>query len=189
MRKLLLLAQISLDGYVSGSDGTFDHFIGGEENLEFVCGITDHADAALLGRKSYALLDAGWPGAAERPGATPNEIKYSNWYNKVPKYVVSGSMQQAGSANSVFINQNIAAEIQRIKSQEGKDILLFGSPSIAQFLLEQNLLDGCWILLHPVMFGNGTPLFKPMPAPLKLKLVQTHQLTTGVLALRYDINT
>jgi dihydrofolate reductase len=187
MRKLLLVAQISLDGYVAGPNGEFDHFVGGEENLSFVCGITEQADAALLGRVSYALLDAGWPSAATRPGATENEIRYSNWYNKVPKYVVSGSMREGGSHNSVFINQNIAAEIQKIKEREGRDILLFGSPSLAQFLLEENLLDGCWIILHPVLFGDGIPLFRSTQKVGALQLMQTKQLSTGVMALQYAI--
>jgi dihydrofolate reductase len=187
MRKLLLLAQISLDGYVADKNRSFDHFIGGEENLSFVCGITDNADAALLGRISYELLDSGWPSAAEKPGATENEIRYSNWYNSVPKYVVSGSTTKGGSANSVFINQNIPAAIQQIKETEGKDILLFGSPSLAQYMLHNKLLDGCWIILHPVLFGDGIPLFGKMPIPLSFRLVQTETLSTGVLVLRYDI--
>ena len=111
MRQLTLIVQTSLDGFVAGPKGEFDNFIGGEENLEFVCSITDEADAILLGKNSYQLINSFWPQAASKPGATKNEIKYSNWYNGVPKYVLSKTLEADKAANT-----HVISEIQAQKS-------------------------------------------------------------------------
>src|SRR5690242_17105273 len=68
MRDINLLAQTSLDGFVAGPKGEFDHFTAGEETLEFVCGLTDNADAAMFGRVSYELLEPYWPTARKQTG-------------------------------------------------------------------------------------------------------------------------
>jgi dihydrofolate reductase len=187
MRKLILIAQTSIDGFVAGPRGEFDNFLGGEENLEFVCSLTDTADAALLGRKSYQLLEEGWQSAATRPNATKNEIKYSNWYNRVPKIVLSKTLPPDTEKKRVVLSENVAHEIVRLKSQSDQDILVFGSPTVVHFLMDQNLLDGIWLIIHPVFFGKGIPLFGDQQKVSKCTLSQTKQLSTGTIAVRYDI--
>jgi dihydrofolate reductase len=187
MRKLILIAQTSLDGFVAGPNGEFDNFLGGEENLEFVCRLTDTADTALFGRKSYQLLEGYWPTAASLPDATKNIIKYSNWYNRVPKIVLSRTLELANKENTIVVKENVPEEINRLKSQPGQDILVFGSPTAVHFLIEQDLLDSFWLIIHPVTFGKGNPLFKETEKTIKSGLSQTKQLSNGTIALRYDI--
>jgi len=127
MRELNLIAQTSLDGFVAGPRGEFDNFMGGEENLEFVCSIVEEADAAMFGRISYELINAAWPNAANRPGATKNEIKYSNWYNSVTKVVFSKTLQAGNSTNTYVVSENPLKEINRLKGKAGKNILMFGA--------------------------------------------------------------
>jgi dihydrofolate reductase len=188
MRKLILIAQTSFDGFVAGSKGEFDNFIGDEENLEFVCSLTDDADAALFGRVSYQLLDSHWPTAAKEPNATKSKVNYSNWYNRVAKFVLSKTLQSGNSKNTRIISENISAEINKIKQQDGKNILIFGSPSTVHSLIELNLLDGFWWLIHPVIFGQGIPLFKDGKKVIKLKLSATKQLSNGMIALNYYVD-
>jgi len=177
MRELTLIVQTSLDGFVAGPDGEFDNFIGGEENLEFVCSITDDADAALFGRVSYQLLDSGWPTAASKPGATKNEIRYSGWYNAVPKFVLSKTLTVKNSENTFVISKNIETEINYIKQQPGKNILMFGSPTAVQSLFDLNLIDNFWIIVHPVIFGQGIPFFRSRKNVIKLGLLASKQLS------------
>ena len=160
MRELTLIVQTSLDGFVAGPNGEFDNFIGVEENLEFVCSVTDGADAALFGRVSYQLLNSDWPTAANKPGATKNEIKYSGWYNAVSKFVLSKTFTVENSENTRVIFRNIESEINYIKQQPGKTILLFGSPTTVRSLFELNLVDSFWLITHPVIFGEGIPFFR-----------------------------
>jgi dihydrofolate reductase len=187
MRALVLVAQTSLDGFVAGPAGEFDNFIGGEENLEFVCSITDEADAALLGRISYQLLDSEWPTAGSKPDAPKNVIKYSRWYNAASKFVLSRSLKNKNSDNTYTISENIESEITTIKQRPGKNILIFGSPTAVRSLFELNLIDSLWIIVHPIIFGKGIPLFSDMENIIKLDLVASKKLSSGILCHNYLI--
>ena len=187
MRQLILIAQTSIDGFVAGVKGEFDNFIGGEENLEFVCSITDEADAAMLGRISYELLNSDWPTAADKPGATKNMVKYSNWYNGATKIVVSSTLPASKTGNTIIIDDNLLKETTKIKQQEGKNILIFGSPSIVHDLLELDLIDSIWLIVHPVIFGSGIPLFKKAQKLIKLELETSKRLSNGTLCSKYAV--
>lgn len=187
MRNLNLIAQTSLDGYVAGSKGEFDNFLGGEENLEFVCSITDTADAAMFGRVSYELLESHWPEAGAKPGATKNMTRYSNWYNSASRIVLSRTLPKASLNNVVIISDDLLPEINKIKEQKGKDILIFGSPSIVHELLELNLIDNIWLIVHPVIFGEGIPLFRTRDHVIKFALSVSRQLSNGTLCNKYQL--
>jgi dihydrofolate reductase len=185
MRRIALLAHISLDGFVAGPRGELDDFDASEENLEFVCSLTKSADTALFGRVSYELLNAYWPIAKDRPQATPGEIDYSNWYNKARKIVISKTLGQKTGDNTTIINGNIPDAIIQIREQTGKDILIFGSPSVSQLLMHENLIDDYWIFVNPTIFGKGIPLFAGPANKLKLGLVTTKQFANGEIAIHY----
>ncbi len=187
MRELTLIVQTSLDGFVAGPNGEFDNFIGGEENLEFVCSLTEDSDAALFGRVSYQLLDNNWPYVANKPGATQNEIKYSNWYNTVPKFVLSKSLGDNNSGNTHFFSNNIDKKINDLKLQPGKNILIFGSPTAVHSLFDLNLVDSFWIIVHPVIFGQGIPFLRNRKNTIKLGLLASKQLSNGTLCYNYSV--
>ena len=187
MRDINLIAQISLDGFVAGIKGEFDNFTQGEETLEFVCNITDTADAAMFGRISYQLLESDWPTAGSKPGATKNVIKYSNWYNSASKIILSGTLQKDDLKNVTIISDNLLPEITKIKEQNGKDILIFGSPTIAHELLDLNVIDNIWLIVHPVIFGDGIPLFRTRNHIIKFTLSSSHRLPNGVLCNKYAL--
>lgn len=179
--------QTSFDGFVAGPNGEFANFIGDEENLAFVCGLIENADAILFGRKSWQLLESNWPTAADKQGATQYEVKYSNWYNSVPKYVLSKSIHTSNDDNTIVIHDNLAEKIKSIKQQEGKSIYVFGSPTIIHFLLQENLLDGIWLIMHPVFFGKGIPLHRDLDKVIKLNLASTKHLASGTFCLNYEV--
>ena len=187
MRKLVLVVHTSLDGYVAGINGELTGFAPGTENLEFVCKLTRDADAALFGRISYELLDRYWPTARNNDNATSGEIDYSNWYNSAQKIVVSRTLPPTSKANTIIIDNNIAEKINEIKNQDGKDILLFGSPSVAQLLMQAGSIDSYWVFVNPAVFGNGIPLFKQLPDQIKLTLTENHLFPNGEMALHYIV--
>jgi len=187
MRDINLIAQTSLDGFVAGPKGEFDHFTAGEETLEFVCGLTDTADAAMFGRNSYQLLESDWPTAGSKPGATKNVIKYSNWYNSASKIVLSRTLQKDDLKNVTIISDHLLSEISKIKKQNGKDILIFGSPTTAHELLNLNVIDNIWLIVHPVIFGDGIPLFRTRDHVIRFTLSSSRQLPNGVLCNKYAL--
>jgi dihydrofolate reductase len=186
MRKLILVAHISLDGFVAGPKGELDGFDSGEENLQFVCRLTDDADAALFGRTSYELLNSHWPTAKDHPSATKGEIAYSNWYNSARKIIISKTIAQHSLSNTSIISGDISNEITRIKEQDGKNILIFGSPTVSQLLIQLDLIDGYWIFFNPIIFAKGIPLFAELTNKVKLELRAVKQFSNGEVAINYE---
>lgn len=185
MRKLILLAHISLDGFVAGPNGELDGFPAGEENLQFVCDLTKDADAALFGRVSYQLLDSYWPTAKDLPSATKAQVDYSTWYNDAHKIVVSKTLNER-SYNITVLQEIIPIEIKKIKELTGKHILIFGSPSVSQLLMQHNLIDNYWVFINPVVFGRGIPLFTESNKA-KFALLDSRQFPNGEVAFHYSM--
>ena len=131
-------------------------------------------------------MNAHWPTAANNPNATGNEIKYSNWYNTATKAVVSTTMETG--SNVRVIKDNLLQEIKQLKEQQGKDMLVFGSPTLVHSLLELDLIDHIWLIVHPVFFGNGIPLFGTTEKITKLQLLASEQLSNGTLCNKYSIS-
>jgi dihydrofolate reductase len=127
MRKLILLAHTSLDGFVAGAKGELDDFDAGEENLEFICTLTERADSTLFGRVSYELLNKHWPDAKNLPNASMGTIAYSNWYNSATKIVISKTVTAENLNNTIIISDNIPDKVSEIKKQPGKDILILAA--------------------------------------------------------------
>lgn len=186
MRRIIALEHISLDGYVALSDGTLDGFEALEESLAFVCDLTRNADAALFGRISYQLLEDYWPHAHQVPEASPGTIDFSNWYNSAEKIVLSPSLASDNQAKRRVIEKGFVEEIEKIKHGSGKDILLFGSPSVFQALEKINAIDVYWIFVNPVIFGKGIPLFAAGDGIKKLKLISHTLFSNGEMALYYE---
>jgi dihydrofolate reductase len=186
MRKLSLLAHTSLDGFVAGARGELDDFDASEENLQFVCSLTEQADSALFGRTSYELLNNYWPPAKDLPHASKGRVAFSTWYNRAKKIVISKTMKEQNLNNTIIISDDIANELIKIKNQPGKDILIFGSPAVAQLQMQNDLIDSYWMFVNPIIFGRGIPLFADMENKLTLKLSFTKQFANGEIALSYS---
>lgn len=184
MRKLIVIVRTSLDGFVAGTNGDFLTFAACEETLEFVCRLARNADAALLDRVSFAQLNAYWPARNDHPDATWNEVVYSHWYNTATKYVVSVSLPPA--AGVVVLGSHWQRTVSEIKTGTGKNILVFGSPSLVQALLEATLIDECWLFVNPVIFGRGVPLFSGREATTRFRLQEAKTFDNGEVALRYS---
>jgi len=186
MRKLVLFMHVALDGFVAGPGGEMDWINVDDEIFDYAGERTNEADTALYGRVTYQMMESYWPTAAEQANATRHDIEHSNWYNKVTKVVLSRTMKGQQVKNTSIISENIAANINALKQQPGKDILMFGSPSAAHLLMQENLIDDLWLFVNPVVLGQGIPLFKDVKGPLKLKLLKNVAFSSGVVCLHYE---
>ena len=176
----------SLDGFVAGLNGEMNWINIDESMFDFVATMTDNADTALYGRVTYEMMQGYWPTAGEKPNASKHDKEHSAWYNKVSKIVLSKTINQNELSDTVVISSHLADRIKEIKNQEGKNILIFGSPSAAHSLLKEGLVDEFWIFVNPVLLGNGMPLFKNITEMTQLKLVATKTFSCGVIALHYE---
>ena len=154
MRNLIFFMHTSVDGFVAGPNGEMDWINVDNEMFDFVATMTDQADAALYGRVTYEMMQNYWPKAGEQPNATKHDIEHSNWYNKVSKIVLSKTINETGLHNTEIIGDQLSNHITRLKQQEGKNILIFGSPGASQSLLNEGLIDEFWLFVNPVILGE-----------------------------------
>jgi len=185
MRNLIFFMHTSLDGFVAGLNGEMDWIKVDEEMFDFVATMTEQADTALYGRVTYEMMQSYWPKAGEQPNASKHDIEHSTWYNRVSKVVLSKTMKEAGLHNTKVIGDQLSDNINKIKQQGGKNILIFGSPRASQSLLNQGLIDEFWLFVNPIILGQGMPLFKNITGTTKLKFVESKTFTCGVIALHY----
>ena len=188
MRKIVLSLHTTLDGFVAGLNGEMDWIKHDEEMFDLVGKFTNESDTALYGRKTYQMMENYWPTAADKSNATKHDIEHSQWYNKVNKVVLSRTIHSKGSDKISFIGDNIFSEINRLKHQTGKNILIFGSPTTAHSLMEDNLIDDYWLFVNPVLLGQGIPLFARIKEKINLKLLMTKVFPCGVTALHYTLD-
>jgi dihydrofolate reductase len=185
MRKLIFFMHTSLDGFVAGLNGEMNWIKVDEAIFDFVATITDQADTALYGRVTYQMMESYWPTAGEKPDASKHDKEHSKWYNSVSKIVLSKTIKETGHNKTKVISENISENFTKIKQQEGKNILIFGSPSASNSILNKGLVDEFWIFVNPVLLGRGIPLFKDISESVKLNLIETKTFDIGVIALHY----
>ena len=186
MRKVVLFMHVSLDGFVAMPSGEIDWVLIGEEMFDYASMQTNRSDLALYGRVTYELMDSYWPTAAYKPDATRHDIEHSTWYNNVRKIIASKTMKGDGLENTTIISENLSTEIRKLKKETGKDIVMFGSPSTAHSLMEENVIDDYWLFINPILLGQGIPLFKNFKHIVKLKLLESKTFTSGVVCLHYE---
>ncbi|MDQ3377200.1 MAG: dihydrofolate reductase family protein [Actinomycetota bacterium] len=177
MRKVVVSEFVSLDGVMEEPGWTFR--FESEDRDQYKFDELSAADALLLGRVTYEGFAAAWPGMAEQTG------EYGAWMNGYPKYVASTTLEEPLEWNASLIGDDIAEEISRLKEQDGKDILVFGSAALVDTLVEHDLVDEYRIMVFPVVVGSGKRLFGDGIDTKVLRLVETKTFDSGVVVLTY----
>ena len=198
MRKLIVSNAMSLDGYYEGpgknvmalfdyrwdypTDESFDAY--NAERLRA-------ADTLLLGRVSYQGFKGFWPSVADDPDATPIQREISHLNNAIDKVVISDSLtpEEAAPWHNTRIIGRVGAheQIAELKRQSGKDILVFGSHTLWNDLLTNDLVDELHLMIGPVVLGAGTPLFDDQPA-VSLRLIETRVWDgSGNVLVQYEV--
>ncbi len=179
---------MSLDGFVAGPNGEMDWIMVDEEIFDHVGKRISTGDTALYGRVTYLMMESYWPAAGEQPEASRHDREHSKWYNTARKIVLSRTMKGAELPNTKIISDNLSGSIQDIQKDAGSDILLFGSPTATHSMMQQDLIDGYWLFVNPVILGKGISLFEGIRDKIKLKLLSTRRFTCGVTELNYIVD-
>ena len=162
--------HISLDGFVAGPNSEMNWIKVDEEIFDHIGKRISETDTALYGRVTYEMMQNYWPNAGDEPGASKHDIEHARWYNKAHKIVLSKTMKDAALKNTTIISDSLPDRITEIKQQPGTEILLFGSPTATHSLIQQNLIDGYWLFVNPIILGQGISLFTDIKDQIKLNL-------------------
>ena len=184
MGRIVVTEFVSLDGVMEDPGGSEDFEHGGwtfeieqgEEGGKFKLEETFGSDALLLGRVTYEGFAAAWP---ERDG------EFADKFNTMPKYVVSSTLTDPQWTNSHVRGGDLVEEITKLKGEVGGDIVVHGSASLAQGLLESDLVDELRLMVFPVVLGSGKRLFEA-GSKKRMRLTGSKAVGDGVLILTYE---
>lgn len=183
MRKLIVLTFLTLDGVMQAPGGPEEDTSGGFKYGGWTVPYFDdfagkimakqmkEPFSLLLGRKTFEIFASYWPEHEDQwPGI-----------NKATKYVVSTSLMKHAWSNTVFINDNIAEELGRLKQEDGPDLQVHGSGNLIQTLLKNDLVDELWLKIFPITLGKGKRLFDKGTIPAAFKLIESKTSPRGVI--------
>ncbi|MCU1554464.1 MAG: uncharacterized protein JWM13_1950 [Arthrobacter sp.] len=183
MRKLVLMMQVSLDGYFEGPDHDLSwHLVDDELHSHFNDELRSMG-AFLDGRVTYELMAGFWPTADSDPANTGPMSDFAGIWRDMPKLVYSRTLASAGW-NTTVVRDVAVDEVLALKAQPGGDLALGGADLAATFR-DLGLIDEYRIYVHPVLIGRGKPLFQPTDASDQLRLVENRAFGNGVVLLRY----
>jgi dihydrofolate reductase len=177
MAKLIAQTFLTIDGVMEAPDkwqlqnNLFDEKMG-----EPIGGAFQSAGALLLGRVTYQEFAAHWPNQKDDP--------FADLLNNMPKYVVSNTLTSADWKNTKIIRGDAVAEVNKLKRELGKDVLIVGSATLVSGLTDAGVIDEYQLFIHPVVVAKGKRLFKDGIDPTLLTLVSSQAFGTGVVELR-----
>jgi dihydrofolate reductase len=188
MRKIRIIEQISLDGVIQAPGGRDE---GGEEYAhggwsapyrsaaggEAVVEAQGRSFDLLLGRRTYDIFAGYWPNAGNGPMA--------NGLNAATKYVATHRPDSLGWGPVEDLGADVVEGVRRVKSKDGPDLIVWGSPTLTSVLLEQGLVDEVVLLVYPVLLGRGKRFFSDSADPRELALVSTKVVSSHVLVNTY----
>lgn len=179
-------------------DGCYDHRVGivNEELHRHAAASIERADALILGRVTYGMMESAWRPVAEAraaaaaAGAPPPPSEWPAWtvpfaeaIHAAKKYVVSRTLAQV-DWNAELVRDDLAATVQRLKREPGKG-LFAGGPQLALALTDLGLIDEYEFIVHPVIAGHGPTLFSGLRERIELELIDRKEFQGGVVSLRY----
>jgi dihydrofolate reductase len=188
MRKIIVTMWVTLDGFIAGPDGDMawvgEHF--DERMGQYEYDLVSAADTLLLGRVTYESFASSWPKVPDNPSVSEGEKAYARLLNAMRKVVFSKTLAAAEWNNSTLLRDVTPEAIEQLKQQPGKDIIIYGSASLIQTLMNLGLIDEYQLLLYPLVLGSGKPLFKGLRERQNLKLAQSEVFPSGVVLLQYQ---
>lgn len=184
MRKVTYAMSVSLDGYIETADGDLSWSYPDEELHQHFNEREAMIDTYLYGRRLYENMAAFWPTADENPSAPEYEIEYARIWKSKPKVVFSKSLEQVGW-NSRLVRGDIAEEVNKLKEQAGNEMSVGGAGLAATFM-RLGLIDEYSLYVHPVVLGDGKPMFGQLRDRINLRLVETRRFGSGVVLLKYQ---
>ena len=187
MRKVILQEFVSLDGLAAGPNDSVDFVpastVGdesfGQRQLDFM----NTVDAILLGRVTYQMFAAYWPNVSSGP-----DSQFAAKVNSLPKVVFSRTLDTAPWGNfepARIVSSSACSEVQRLKEESGKNMVVWGSLSLAQSLMNDLLIDEYQLIVCPVVLGVGKNLFGDYMDHLDLRLKNTRSFDRGTVLLDY----
>ncbi len=184
-RRLIMFNQVTLDGYFTGENDDISwahHSPGDVEWNTFVSGNMTGEGVLVFGRKTYEMMAGFWPS----PMAKEYDPIMAKQMNEFEKVVFSRTLSNATWNNTRLIKGDLVEEIKKLKKEEGRDLVILGSGSIVNQLVQVGLIDEIQIVLFPVAIGKGRTMFNDISKPLNFKTKSCRSFKNGNIFICYE---
>ena len=177
---------MTIDGFVAGANGELDWmtFEMDDKSKKYVNDLTDNSDTILLGRKMTDGFVNYWTSVLDDP-ENP-QYSFAEKMVNIPKIVFSKTVKESRWANTTVENGDLVEEIEKLKSQDGRDIIVYGGADFVSNLIGEKLIDEFHIVINPAAIGNGLTIFRNLKDTPKLKLVQSNVFSNGKVVNHYE---
>jgi dihydrofolate reductase len=185
MRKLILRMELTLDEVAAGENGPLDMVdFGDEGSWNDIFSTLETVDAMLIGATAHKEYLDYWQTALTNPETKPNERRFAEIATRTPHYVLSRSPLDLKWPNAKVLAGGVDS-IAELKRQKGRDIILWGGPTVANAAIEAGFIDEYSLVTHPVIAGRGKKLFSNVASVRKLRHLETETFKTGVRVSKY----
>jgi dihydrofolate reductase len=185
MRKLILRMELTLDGVAAGENGPIDMVDYGEEgSWSDIFATLQTVDAMLIGAGTHREYLSYWQSALTSSTATPNERRFAVIAARTPHFVLSRTLRTVEWPNASVLAGGVEA-IANLKGQGGRDIIMWGGPTVAAAAIEAELIDEYHLVTHPVIAGRGKKLFANVAAARRMRHLSTTTFPSGVVLVKY----
>jgi dihydrofolate reductase len=124
-----------------------------------------------MGRVTYEEMATAWP---------TSDSEFARPMNEIPKVVFSKTLRRGDWAETRVAGGDLAEEVGRLKREPGNDLIAYGGAALDQAFSRLGLVDEYRLMVHPAALGAGLPLFKDLPAPLQLELIEATTYPSGM---------
>lgn len=195
MRRIVTFHWVSADGYFAGPSGDLDWVVPDEEQAKMAAKDIADFDTILFGRRTYEIFEAFWahivvddsgtvPDPHDPKRRSPEHGAIAIGFNKMTKLVFSRTLDRVTWKNSRLVHELNPREIESMKEQPGKNIIVFGGSVVSQ-LTQHGLIDEYQFAVCPIFIGGGRSLISGVSKRLRLDLLEARALRSGDVMLRY----
>lgn len=177
--------HMSLDGFAADPNRALNFLSYDKELQDWADDLIKTVGSPVYGRVTYQLMESYWPTVLKDPKEDKRSINHAQWVENIPKIVFSRTLNEAGWNNTRLIKDNVVEEVNKLKQQPGKDLVIFGSPGLSANLMNLGLIDEYQFTVHPIILGGGISLFSNNTVRSTLKLLDSKTLKSGVVTLHY----
>ena len=185
MKRLKLQVQMSIDGFVSGPNGELDWMTWNwDDKLKnFVTGLNEPVDTILLGKNMTDGFIEHWKKVKE------NKDNPEHWagvkFTDTPKVVFTKTLSESKWENTTLAKGELKDEVNRLKSQPGSSLMVYGGAGFVSSLIKEDLIDDYYLFINPTALGNGKRIFDDITGKMQFKLEDSVKYECGIVVNHY----